>query len=145
MKKTYLGAFPLDKLPPVPENKNRDYAYIINSATSTSPGEHWFLVFIKKKGTGVVWFDSLGNLPSFYGHKLVKWLGPGFEFNKGSIQAANSSYCGLFVIFVLYYLSRNVPLRQILTRFSTNLRENDRIVASFAWEKFRFNAKTGIK
>ena len=41
-------------------------AYVVNSHTSTKPGEHWLAIFFGKQGQGE-FFDSYGLHPDFNG------------------------------------------------------------------------------
>jgi len=138
-----MGTFPRDRLPNVGEIKH-DAAFVINSAQSHEKEGHWLLVYFNAQSKTTVWFDSLGNLPSYYGKNLFLWLhAPGFkvDYSTKPVQAINSRLCGLFVLFVLYYLSRGLTLERILSYFnSRDLGKNDKLVSLFAWKKFRFNA-----
>ena len=61
----WLGVYPLDKLPYLPENK----AIIVNTHTSNLKGEHWIAVYHKHDKVYV--FDSFG---FYYPSMLVTHL-----------------------------------------------------------------------
>lgn len=144
IKRVFGGIYAYDQLPNIKKTKS-DTAIIINSSPSTSPGTHWLLAYIKPKLKTIIWFDSFGHKPEYYGRRLAKWT-EGYKLysSRKVIQAENSHYCGLFVLYFLYYLSRGVKIEKILQKFSRHLHSNDCIVSRFAWNKFRFNARKEI-
>ena len=56
----FVGVFPMDRLP---KQFKTPACMIINSASSSSQGEHWLAVFIDQYGRGE-FFDSYGFLQS---------------------------------------------------------------------------------
>ena len=62
------GVFPVDKLPSRPASH---VCYIVNSAPSTSTGEHWMAVRIRPES--VEFFDAYGHPPWTY-PQLYTWL-----------------------------------------------------------------------
>jgi hypothetical protein len=146
MKRGFCGIYAKNKLPKIKKICGAgNCAFIINSAPSYAIGEHWLLVYCKGKAKTIIWFDPLGRNPTYYGKVFQLWLErTGYKIKEynSPVQSTQSYYCGLFVLYALYYLSRGVPLETVLKTFSRkNLKENDKIVAAFAWDKFRFDAK----
>jgi len=147
VKSTLKGVFANNTLPKI-SHQLQPKAFIVNSASSHSAGDHWLLIFVKPTEKQVIFFDSFGKSPKCYSSTLHKWImswGYNVCLNIKTLQASHSNYCGLFVLFVLYYLSRNVPLNVILKKFSSNQTRNDVLVNRFAWCRFRFNGKKEIK
>ncbi|MCP4393479.1 MAG: hypothetical protein GY804_04325 [Alphaproteobacteria bacterium] len=147
--RTFFGVYARDKLPVVPKTF-RDTSLILNASDSSSLGSHWLLVFIQPSKKKLTWFDSFGKHAKHYGSSIDEWIKSFGTFKveanySRQVQANNSIYCGLFVLYVLYFLSRGRTLTQILKTFSKHLKNNDRIVSRFAWKKFRFNALREIK
>lgn len=147
LKKVFGGIFPKDKLPNLTTCElNTDQAIIINSAPSSSIGEHWLLAYYRKNPKNAVWFDTFGNKPSYYGKEVADWFSKQTEyeevFNSFVIQSAVSPYCGLFVLFFMYYLARGFQLKKIVKKFSIlNLTVNDTIVKNFAKNVLRVKLK----
>ena len=143
MSTVYRGSFARDELPKPDLSKNS--AYIVNSSKSTEKGSHWFLICLYPRAKRAVFFDSLAEPPSKYGPEITKWLkstGLSIECNTKRIQGFGSVYCGLFVLFALYYLSRGYALKRMIKTFSgKNYSANDQKVALFVWVKFKFNAR----
>lgn len=147
MRKVFRGFFCRNKLPKIGEIKT-DSAFIINTDECSSIGEHWLLVFVDPDLRKTFWFDSFGESPSYYGSEFSRWLKQiGYKVmrRKKSIQAPESHYCGLFVLYFLYYLARNVSISKIYNSFFGSSKEkNDKLLSDFMWRKFRFNTKTEI-
>jgi len=148
LKKVFAGIFPRDKLPVIKEKGCGDQAFVVNTATSDTLGEHWVGVYVQQKRRRVIWFDPFGFSPSYYGSDLNSWIKrwnyPLIEI-KRQVQSYHSHYCGLFVLFVHYFLGRGLNLHQILKRFSSNHVKNDVIVCYFARTRLKFHPKTQIK
>ena len=63
-----VGDFPADQLP----TKEFPGAYIVNTDTSTQPGQHWVAFFTTKEGTEC--FDSFGENTLTYSVYITEWL-----------------------------------------------------------------------
>lgn len=147
MKKQFVGIYSKDKLP-LKTDVHKKTAYIINTAVSKSKGEHWILVFVHPEKRKVIWFDSFAEKPEYYGKQFLKWLlsfNLKIEVNQKLVQPVHSQYCGLYVLYVFFYLSRNLNFNTIIKRFSSNLIMNDYMVSNFAWKHFHFNARKDIE
>ena len=107
-------------------------AYVINSDPSSEPGEHWIDVYFDKRGRGE-YFDSYGLAPAFVGlesymdtHSLAGWI-----YNRKTLQAYFSSFCGHYCVYFILFRCRSVPLHVIVSDFTSNLTENDRSISRF--------------
>ena len=148
LKRIFCGIFAYDTLDNFSLKKNKICALIINTDPSTLPGEHWLLVYFNPHIKTIIWFDSYGHSPNYYGKEIKKWLwsfGLIVKISSQKIQSEKSEYCGLFCLYVLYFLSRNVPLYKILSNFSVNLNYNDKIVQYFVWDIFKLKIINMIK
>jgi len=114
-----------------------DAVYVVYTGTSNEMYAHF--VLIVKRGSGaVVFFDSLGQIPSAIDKRITKFitrLEPSvLEVNRKKVQANDTCTCGIWVLYVAYYLMEGVPFVNIIDQFSeTNLRKND--VFIFKWAK----------
>lgn len=108
-------------------------AYIVNV------GDHWtLLVFYKNK---TVYFDSYGDKPK----KSLLAVTGCVQQSILKLQPTNSSLCGLYVIFVLYYLARGVSFHKVLHMFYKKTLSNDKLVANFVLNHYGFDVQSEIK
>ena len=152
LRKTLVGIYAKDKLPPpnppvagMVRRKRKPLAYIINSATSDSLGEHWLGVFVSGDNK-LIWFDPLGKSPAYYGPVINRWLkswGLGeIVQNSRAVQPPHSRLCGLYVLYVLYHLCRNFSLPYIIDRmFYSRKGMNDFKIKYFFRTRFGFSAR----
>lgn len=122
-------------------------------ANKLSQLAHWILFgYIDQ-----IWyyFDSLGRSPDKYAsshkskimwQKLVKRTD--FKSNIGIIyQPESSTYCGYYILYVFYYLTRRVSFREILSKFNTQdsqLYKNDEMVSIFIRRHFGSKWRTHL-
>lgn len=143
IRRTFKGIYARNKFLQL-KVPNTTSSIIVNTQNSDGPGEHWIAIFIDQKRKRIIWFDSYNKLPSYYG--MQSWFRGKTIENKGrEIQNIRSYFCGLYVLFFLYFINRGFTLRQILQKFSSNTYRNDRIVASFFEKNFNFNPYDRIK
>ena len=106
-------------------------AYVVNSHTSTKPGEHWLAVFFDKQGRGE-FFDSYGLHPDFNGFTdLMNQNSNEWIYNSKTVQSLFSIECGNFCIYHILFRCRGFSMRTIVSHFSSNLTENDRRISQF--------------
>lgn len=137
MSKVVLGVYAADMLPI--SNSVKNVGLIANIDESSSPGQHWIVLFIPHRGMPE-FFDPLGYKPSFYLPHFENFLvnrGPRYKYNTQKIQSDDSSNCGLFCIYFLYLRSRDVTFQNILNTFSIHNNENDNKIITFL-RKFLF-------
>ena len=107
-------------------------AYVINSDPSSEPGEHWVAVYFDKRGRGE-YFDSYGlplTLIGFDSYMDVYSLS-GSIYNRKTLQAYFSSFCGHYSVYFILFRCRGVPLHAIVSDFTSSLTENDRSISRF--------------
>ena len=85
---------------------------------ASSGGVHWLALFVTDEGT-VEFMDSLGKHPSDY-HFHMK-----ASYSTKRLQPPNSILCGMYVLYYLYWRTRNVPMHAIISTLNGN---NDAIV-----------------
>ena len=89
-------------------------AYVVNS--HDAPGEHWFLLFV---GERVELYDSLGRSPQDYGITVP------CEFVAKRLQSYNSNTCGHYVLYFLYWRSREIDMYTLIRSLE---KDSERIV-----------------
>ena len=127
--KTFIGCFPFDKLPPLPEKLPAKL--IINTGASSTDGEHWVALLLKPKSC--FYFDSFG-VP-ILNHEIHKFLQKKYKkvtFSSLCIQDYRSDKCGEFCIIFLKNVSSKKTYLLFLKRFSdANLLLNDKLPKYF--------------
>ena len=128
-----------DELNKIPINSFKNTSFVLNTSPSTEPGQHWIGCFVHLSTNTLLYFDPLGQQPSQH---WSRWFSDQFshvEVNSVQIQDEKSVYCGLFCLFALSFFSLGYSMRQVQHKFSPNLVENDRLVASFSLRALKFN------
>ena len=93
-KKSFMGCFPADKIPPI---CSYPCSMIVNTANSDNAGEHWVGVYMEENLC--LYFDSFGMpiLEENIHNYLSKYYST-YTYNKCCIQDVKSKACGLFCI-----------------------------------------------
>ncbi len=71
--------------------------FIINTAKSTEPGEHWVLIW-QPANTICEYFDSYGLAP--FKSEILNFLPRKFKYNNTRLQSLMSSCCGQYCLYV---------------------------------------------
>lgn len=121
------GIYPLDKLPSIIHPSNFCF---INSDPAFLPGRHWICVFFPDNAHPE-FFDSLGRYPSFYSNSIPSFMGGEYSYNSIRLQPPNSSTCGLYCLYFIYFRVRGNSYIDILKGFSSDLEHNNSIVIDF--------------
>ena len=59
----------------IPKNFNfNKYFIVINTQTDVNLMGHWTLFYVLNNGTTLLWFDSFGKHPSFYGGAIERFF-----------------------------------------------------------------------
>ena len=131
--KHFHGAFAYDEVPALPEG---EWSIIVNTASSSNPGEHWIAIVFKD---GVTYFmDSFGrelNLrettfsPEFV--NKMKSITRGYLVNNRKLlQQLTSNACGYYAVYFVERLTVE-SLKKTLQPFSENLKQNDMYVYNY--------------
>ena len=122
----FHGVFPIDQLP-----KCSNGAYVVNTAKSNHPGEHWVAVYMS--GNTVDYFDSYGGKPS---SRLKRWWGNRqCTYNPVPLQSPLTSACGQYCIYYLIHRCRGITLDEMLLDFCADVDHNDQLVYDFVDQK----------
>lgn len=140
-----VGVFNKDQLPKVPQNG----FYIINLQDSQDEygqdldGTHWTVIYIE--GRDACYFDSFGFPPPLEVQSFLKPYVP-YPFNRQQIQNERGGYCGVYVLYFMYYMTIHraiIPnLRKRFTTFirvwSVDVEDNLRRLKTFIRGKFPY-------
>ncbi len=133
-----FGVFPSDKLP---AQINGPCALIVNFDPATMPGSHWVAIFINCQGVAE-YFDSYGQPPTV---TSIQTFLKGFHrcrFNKKRLQGPFSSVCGHYCIYFAIQRWKNVPMEDIVRKFSEDLDENDEMITEWINNNFELETET---
>ena len=123
----FCGVIPIDMLPM--KKINKTCTFIVNTHESNLPGEHWFAIFLPKRGP-IEYFDSYG-IPPYHQqiYKFIKINKRKFIYNKVQIQHDNSINCGKFSLFYIYFRAKGYSMKQYLKFFNhKELQYNDKFL-----------------
>lgn len=125
---SFIGCFPSDKIPPI---SAFPATMIINTADSSSAGEHWVACYMDEELC--LYFDSFGfpvlekDIQDYLSQYFSNYI-----FNKIRIQDVNSKACGLFCIsFVKSVNSVNSYINFIHQFDHINQESNDYVLLQF--------------
>ena len=122
----FLGCFPLDGLPPFPQQLPS--SIIVNTDISTGIGDHWLALVLEEDEC--FYFDSFG-LPILE-ETLIRYLEPYYSFVTYSdvcIQHIESDKCGEFCILFIKHVNSKCIYEHFLSLFDqSDLFKNDLIV-----------------
>jgi hypothetical protein len=131
--KNFHGAFAYDEIPDLPEG---EWSIIVNTASSSNPGEHWIALVFKD---GVTYFmDSYGrelNLrettfsPDFV-NKMKSTVRGYVVNNRQLLQQLTSNACGYYAVYFVERLTVE-SMKKTLQPFSENLKQNDMYVYNY--------------
>ena len=119
-----VGVFSKDQIP----KKFKDGNYIINLQDhDKGEGTHWTCCVNSKGNKENIYFDSFGVIPPQEVEDAMSKQG--YAWNSKQIQSYNSVACGWYCLVVLKLLNDGLSFNNIIKLFSTNLRNNDRILS----------------
>ena len=117
------GVFSVDTLPDNP------HLLVCNTDPSDKPGRHWIAIYVRH-GRGE-FFDSFGRRPNAVFERYMNRHCSSWTFNVKQLQSIVSKFCGHYCIYYCIFRSRNVDLRKIATRFTSDTGLNDVLVHAF--------------
>ena len=126
-KKYFCGVKSLDNVPQ--QRVRRPCAFVVNTDTSDKPGQHWFAVFVPRRGP-IEYFDSFGRPPSELEiSTLIRMNGGRYKYNTHRIQSDQSQNCGQFSLCYLLFRLKNYTMNQFIKFFSTiDYEYNDKLI-----------------
>ena len=126
-RRVFCGVKPLDKIPQ--RRVRRPCSFVVNTDKSDQPGEHWFGIFVPRRGQ-VEYFDSYGRPPQH--REVLTFLrlnGNKFKYNMKRIQSNESQNCGQFTLFFIYFRSKGYTMDQYMKLYSNiDYQYNDQII-----------------
>jgi len=133
-KMGYGGIYNISTMPvDIPTGK-----YIVcNTTSNVNIIGHW-VSYYKTRRNELIWIDSFGKSPSYYGGKLED----AFSIHHGNksllvkhqLQNKSSLTCGAYIIYMIYFLMKRYTNREILETFSRNTISNDNKVEKFVYK-----------
>lgn len=113
----YLGSFAHDEL--FPQTMKSPRAYIINTGTQNSPGEHWYSVYIFSRNGKQICniFDSLGSTFNVSSAVLKSLENVDIVSKNPEIyqDGVNSVSCGIFCVWYIVHRSHGVSHNNTLS------------------------------
>jgi hypothetical protein len=97
-------------------------AFIVNTHSSSEPGEHWMALYIPSPTNYAEVFDSYGKGPQFWNvslHSKVKAISFNSTYitNKRQLQSASSNLCGEYCIAFLTYRMQGKTFESFMKDF----------------------------
>ena len=119
----FLGVFSLDTLPVIAIT-SYPYTLIVNTANSSTGGEHWLAIGKDIMQNG--WFfDSFGYPPKLDPLLAVMDSCHEWTFNSTPIQSHSTTVCGQYSLFFIDHFSKGYSLQEIVELLS---QDDDRVV-----------------
>lgn len=105
--------------------------FIVNSQNDY--GAHWLLFSVNKSGKNI-FFDSFGKTPDYYNFKIAE---KNWEMLNFRCQSLDSQICGLYCIFVAFWICMDKTLNHIAVKFLSkeDLKQNDALIIQFIKNK----------
>jgi len=129
-----VGVFAADQLP----TKEFPGAYIVNTDTSSQPGQHWVAFFTTEEGTEC--FDSFGENPSAYSEYIAEWLKDDFQVVQfETLQSRDSTVCGQYCIYFILFRSYCFSYEDMMSSLAERTEVNDKFVCKFVNKFFKLH------
>lgn len=118
---------------------NKVFGIVVNTAKSTdAEGVHWVTIF--KDEDKLIFFDSLGDPPSYSFRNFIKKIKSKrkIELFNFPIQHYSTSVCGFYCVLFLLYVSRKKlsNFLDIFLREERDILNNDKLVCYFFHLKY---------
>lgn len=124
-KRIFKGVFASDQLPTA---FSLPALFIINLSPSSQSGSHWVSLHIDDEGFAF-YFDSFGIPPrNFNILRFMKLHSKKYIYNEKQLQHLSSIKCGRFACVFVISVLRDNGFKQLLDKFSNNLKINDIII-----------------
>lgn len=120
-------------------NQGPNLYILLSFSSKTASLGHFQLLCVDPTSRKSLIFDSAGlkSLNSKLSHFLPKILSLNqVTINTDRIQPKSSCTCGLYCVFVAYYLSEGKSYASIVSQFSQKLKKNDKQIWSWFRRKF---------
>jgi hypothetical protein len=126
------GVLNKDQLDDIPTQwRNRDFSVVINlmdlfdEQGNILPGSHWVGLYYNNKAGQIAYFDSFGFPPPVEVIALAKRLQTRkpMLWSKKIIQTVESTVCGYYALFFLYYISKLSKKQTLKQRYDAFINE----------------------
>ena len=128
VRQAFLGIYPNDYLPRT--RIQPPVFVIVNTDVHNLPGQHWKVIFIDENHQGEV-FDSLATPLSNHVIRFMNQHTTQWKTNHRMFQHPTSSQCGAYVLYFITQRFKYESLRELCLTFSTNLKQNERMIRRF--------------
>ena len=128
LSKIHGGVYPADRLPEIPNTFDRPKAFVANTDNHDFPGQHWVAFYFPSKGPSE-YFDSYGLPP--WKSQFLDFLEAHYVINPKVLQSSISELCGQYCIMYLMLRAKDFSQTAILSIFSQDTLQNDKIVETF--------------
>jgi hypothetical protein len=122
-KHSFKGVYPSDRCP---RTLKRGSCYVVNTDPTQYPGRHWVCIYVPEGKGAVEYFDSYGRPPTTI-PGIARVL-RNARYNTKQIQSLYSDVCGHHCIYYLLNKCRGKSMGTIVSRFTNDLRRNDKNV-----------------
>jgi hypothetical protein len=119
---------------PLQQTNKKRAVYILNTAVSSEPGEHWCVVCLEK--TKSFFFDSYGQSPDEYNFENVVSKYKDIRYNTRPVQGVLAATCGHHCLYFCVKYGYGETPDDILNSYSSNLTANDNKVYRFIRENY---------
>jgi hypothetical protein len=124
----FQGIRAADKLPDILQSGQ---SLIFNASDSNEPGTHWLCLY-QNPACVLEMFDSCGNCPDTYNLKGKLPQYGAIIYNTKKLQGRNSSLCGVYCMYYLFYKCRGYPTSKIVDDpFTKDYDQNDRYLIDY--------------
>lgn len=124
----FKGTFPRNCIPTF---KSKPYAVVVNTDSSSEPGEHWVAIVVLKNNW-CEYFDPFGFPPC---HKqILSYLNKHsrrYRYNCKTLQDANSKSCGKYCIAFIKHKQKSLSMKSFIKKFSKNTVQNEKILIKY--------------
>ena len=130
-RQLWHGVFAKDEKIPHEPNLTGDI-YLLNTAPSHHPGEHWCVLFRQNNVCEI--FDSYGHPPSFYNLHIP--ASKEIVYNPYQLQGPLSRTCGHHCLFFALHRAQGLSFLNIVTKLyspQSPYKVNDNMVVNFVF------------
>lgn len=129
IKKNFGGVFPSDRLP---ANRRNYRSFVVNTDPANMKGSHWQAIYFDQTDCAN-FFCSYGSVPEGSILNFMRNNSRTLKYNPRTYQHVMTSSCGLFCLYFLYHVNRNLRISQL----TDDTCQNERVVQNFAQARFR--------